>query len=407
MLAVASAALVGGCVRGRNPDALTLWAMSYEGDYSPLLMPDFTHRTGIDVEVQSLPWTAAHEKLLTAYAGGSLPDVLMLPNGWIGEFAMVGAIAPVANVALLGDLLPAMRRSVTVGDQPYGVPWSVGPMMQFYRRDLLAEAGYRVPPSDWEGWRRMGFALKRRRPDSYAYLMLLNWWETLFTFIAQTGVDPLRDGATRGNFRDPAVRAALAFYVSLFTDGLAPRVLSTEVQDPLAAFAQGYFAVYPSPPSLLLDLKRRSAELAADRWSVARMPGPHGPGAVSGGSAALAVSRHTRRPADAWRLVAHLTSRASELRMQSLIGNLPARESAWRSPQLATSLFKPFAEQLRYPVNGIAVIEGERIRIEVQLVAERVVRGQLTIDQGAAEMDRRVDQLLAKRRALVDAGKIA
>ena len=53
---------------------LSLWAMSYEGDYSPMLMPAFTRATGITVDVQSLPWTAAHEKLLTAFAGGSLPD---------------------------------------------------------------------------------------------------------------------------------------------------------------------------------------------------------------------------------------------------------------------------------------------------------------------------------------------
>ncbi|MGJ3629593.1 hypothetical protein AB5I41_27125 [Sphingomonas sp. MMS24-JH45] len=44
--------------------------MSYEGDYSPLLMPAFTRATGIAVEVQTLPWTAAHEKLLTASGRG-------------------------------------------------------------------------------------------------------------------------------------------------------------------------------------------------------------------------------------------------------------------------------------------------------------------------------------------------
>ena len=34
------------------------------------------------VEVQQLPWTAAHQKLLTAFAGDSLPDVAQLGNTW-------------------------------------------------------------------------------------------------------------------------------------------------------------------------------------------------------------------------------------------------------------------------------------------------------------------------------------
>lgn len=381
--------------------------MSYEGDYSPLLMPAFTRATGIPVEVQSLPWTAAHEKLLTAHAGGSLPDVMMLPNGWVGEFAMIGALAEVADTSLVADMFPGTLETTRWRGRDFAVPWSVAPQVQFYRRDLLAQAGYDAPPTDWAGWRAMGLALKRRRPDEYAFLLLLNWWDALFTFLGQTGEQPLRDEDTRGNFRTVGAREALAFYVSLFADGLAPKAASTEVQDPLAAFAQGYFTIYPSGPSLLLDLHRRRAEISPELWGTARMPGPRGPGAASGVSASLCVSRTTRRPDAAWALVRHMASPASELRFQRLIGNLPARRSAWTSPQLATPVLASFAEQMLEPAYGPNIIEWERIRTDVQLVAERVVRGLLTIDEGLAMMDVRTDRLLAKRRALIDAGKLA
>ena len=407
VLAGAAATGLSACTARRDPNALRLWAMSYEGDYSPHLMPAFTRATGIPVEVQSLPWTAAHEKLLTAHAGGALPDVMMLPNGWVGEFALVGAIAPVADGALLGDLFPATLATVEQGGVAHAVPWSVAPQVQFYRRDLLADAGYDAPPEDWAGWREMGRRLKRRRPDDYAFLMLLNWWDALFTFASQTGTPLLRERDTRGNFRNPAFREALAFYRSLFDEGLAPPIVSTEMQDPLAAFAQGYFAIYPSGPSLLLDLHRRRSEIAADRWGVARMPGPRGPGPVSGVSAALAVSRTSTRPDAAWALVRHMTSAATELRFQTLIGNLPARRSAWSDPQLTAPALAPFAAQMLDLSVDPNIVEWERVRIEVQLIAERVVRHLMTIDEGLATMDRRVDQLLAKRRALVQAGKLA
>ena len=253
----------------------------------------------------------------------------------------------------------------------------------------------------------MGRAIKRRKPDDFAFLMLLNWWDALFTFLGQVDAAPLRDHDTRGNFRNDGAREALAFYVSLFEEGLAPRVLSTEVQDPVAAFAQGYFAVFPYGPTLMLDLHRRRAEIAPERWGTARMPGPSGPGAASSVSASLAVSATTPRPAAARALLRHMTSPASELRFQQLIGNLPATRAAWSSPDLALPVLRPFAEQMLAPTHDPRIVEWERIRIEVQLVAEQVVRGGMTIDQGLADMDARADRILAQRRALVDAGKIA
>lgn len=398
-----------GCAGGgaRDPDALRFWAMGYEGDYSPHLMPAFTAATGVHVEVQSLPWTAAHEKLLTAFAGDALPDAMMLPNGWVAEFAMIGAVTPADDPGLAADMFPGVLETVSYGGRPYAVPWSVAPQMQFFRRDLLADVGYDEPPGDWGAWQDMGLKLKRRRPDSYAVLLYLNWPDALLTFAGQTGARPLRDHDTRGNFSSPEFREALAFYQSLFDLGLAPVALSTAIQDPLGAFAQGLFAIYPSGPALLLDLRRRAAEIPRDRWDVRRLPGPGGPGQASGVSGALAVSSRTRRPELARALVRHLSSAHSEVRVQYLIGNLPARRSAWNDPRMADPVLRPFAEQMRAPAGAPNIVEWERIRAEVQLSAERVVRGLLTLDEGLADMDRRADRVLARRRALVNEGKIA
>lgn len=407
MLALLPALAVGGCGAAVGVTPLRVWAMSYEGDYSPFLMSDFTAATGIPVDVQSLPTTAAHEKLLTAHAGNALPDVLMLFNGWIREFAMIGAVAPVPSPALTAGLVPGLRDALRIDGADYAVPWSVAPQVQYFRRDIVAAAGYATPPLDWAGWLQMARAIKRRRPDDYVFLMLLNWPTALLTMMTQAGATMLRDQATRGNFRSDPVRHAFAFYAQLFAEGLAPRASSTEVQDPLAAFAQGYFAIWPSSPTTLLDLSRRAGEIPATRWGTARLAGPNGPGPVSGDSASLCVAAGTTRPAAAWALVRHMTSRASELTFQRMIGNLPARIDAWDSPQLAQPVLAAFREQMTQPAPIPPAVEWERIQVEVQLAAERVVRGLQTIDEALTALDDRVDRLLAQRRALVDAGKIA
>lgn len=407
ILAGAAGLAISACTKRPDGPALRFWATSYEGDYSPHLMTAFTAATGITVDVQSVPSTAAHEKMLTAHAGGALPDVFMLPSGWAGEFAMIGAIAPVPSPELIADTVPAALALAQVGGRNFAVPWSIAPLVQFFRRDLLRDAGYGTAPGTWSAWRQMGRAIKRRRPDEFAFLTLLNWPDTLFSMLYQTRATMLRDRDTRGNFRTPEAHVAFAFYLSLFSEGLAPRALSTEVQDPLAALAQGRFAVWPSWPTLLLDLRRRSTELPPERWGAARMPGPNGPGATAMIAANLCVSANTPQPEAAWALVRHLTSSKSELRFQHLIGNLPARASAWRAPQMQAPVLRPFAEQMRQPGVAPKIVEWERIQIEVQLVAERMVRGQLTIPQALETIDTRIDLVLAKRRALLDAGRIA
>lgn len=386
-------------------EPLRLWAMSWEGDYSPLLMPAFTAATGIEVEVQSLPTTASHEKLLIATAGGALPDAFMLFNGWVPEFATIGAIAPVPSPAIVADVFPGVLAATRVGARDYAVPWSVAPQVNFYRRDLLAAVGYDAPPDDWPGLRTMALKLKRRRPDDYVFLMLLNWPTALVNILSQAGVKPLRDRDTRANFSTPEGREAFAWYASLFADGLAPKALSTEVQDPVAAFAQGYFAIWPSGPTTLRDLAQRN--VPRERWGTAICAGPRGPARLSGLSASLCVSATTPRQAEAWALVRHLTSSPSELHFQRAIGNLPANAAAWGSPQMKQPVLDAFARQMRLPAVDPKVIEWEQIQLQIQFAAERMVRGVETLPEALAGLDVRVDRILAKRRALVDAGKLA
>ncbi|MGZ3546427.1 MAG: extracellular solute-binding protein, partial [Gemmatimonadaceae bacterium] len=62
-----------------NKTTLRIWAMGREGEVLSQLIPGFEkEHPDIHVEVQQIPWTAAHEKLLTAYVGDATPDIAML-----------------------------------------------------------------------------------------------------------------------------------------------------------------------------------------------------------------------------------------------------------------------------------------------------------------------------------------
>jgi multiple sugar transport system substrate-binding protein len=408
LLALPLAAAIPACARRR--DAVRIWAMSTEGENLPVLTHGFERETGIAVDVEPVPWTAGHEKLLTAYAGGTLPDVMMLSVPWVAEFEMLGAIAPVPAAArsLLDDQFAGVRAQVRTGGRDHVVPWTIGPQAQFYRRDILEDAGHAAPPPDWAGWKRMGHAIKARHPDRYVVLMMLNWPEHLFSFASQMPDRPLRERDTRGNFSSPGFREALGFYKSIFDERLAPAVLSTEIGDQYVLFAQGWFAILPGAPYVVGDLRRRAAMIREARWATAPMPGPAGVTAGVVGANSLAVSATSRDPARAWALIGYLCRADVQERFHALIGDLPSRPSAWDRPGLARdTTVAAFRAQVEHVSPQPAIPEWQHVMDEVQLVAERMVRGQLTVSAAAAEMDRRADLILAKRRWLIDKGRIA
>lgn len=406
-LGLAIGASLAACGR-RNDGRLTWWAVGTTGENAPLLLPPFERATGLGVDVQAVPWTGAHEKLLTGFAGRSLPDVMMLQSSWLPELALVGAlIPPPPRSSLLTGQLPGTLASVTVGGRAMAVPWTTDSWVQFYRRDLLAEAGYDAPPLAWAEWLRMARQIRRRHPDRYATLHLIDWPEPLLAFAMQQPERLLRDRDTRGNFSTPGFRAALAFYKSIYDEQLSPLVSGAEAGDTYLALRRGWMAILPSSSVTIGDLRRRTSLFPPASWSAVATPGPAGAATAMARGVALAVSRDARDPEAAWRLIRFLCEATTQQRLYGLTGDLPTRGEAWSGGLADSPITRVFAEQIARSTAPPAVPEWERIVGEMQLVAEQTVRGQFDVAAATREIDRRVDRILLKRRWLLDRGRIA
>ena len=85
---------VAAC-RVEDPDRVTVdfWGIGREGEVVRELLPDFhAEHPNIRIRVQQIPWTAAHEKLLTAFVGDAMPDIAQLGNTWVPEFELLGGL---------------------------------------------------------------------------------------------------------------------------------------------------------------------------------------------------------------------------------------------------------------------------------------------------------------------------
>jgi len=400
---VGSAALVlGGC--GRD-DALKFWAIGNEAASLPQLLPAL----GLGgIEVQALPWSGAHQKLLTGFVGHSLPDLAQVGNSWIAELAALGAIDP-APADLASDQFDAVLDSNRIEGRLVAVPWYVDTRVQFYRKDLFARAGYDTPPLDWKGWKAALARIRARQGgDTYGVLMPLDEFEHLQMFALSAGARFLRDDETRGDFTSPEFIAALAFYKSLFDDRLAPVVTGAQIANRWAEFARGWFATYPSGPWMIGEMRSRLPATLQESWGTAPNPGPVGPGAAAPGGSSLVVFARGTRKLEAWEAVRRLLRPQAQLSLHHATGDLPARRSVWTDAALAgDAVVAPFARQLELARPLPKVPEWERIVTEMQLVADRMVRGEFTVRDAAAEMDARVDVVLTKRRWMLDRGQTA
>lgn len=134
---------IAGCAR-RPHSGLDFWAMGAEAENMPALLSALP-RTGLpSVRVQPLPWSAAHEKLLTSFAGSSLPDLGQVGNSWIAELTAIGAIEPVPAglEAMVAGQFPGVVDTNRIDGRLMALPWYVDTRLQFYRRDLFERAGF-------------------------------------------------------------------------------------------------------------------------------------------------------------------------------------------------------------------------------------------------------------------------
>ena len=403
--------LLAGCAKPEQGTTLRFWAMGREAEVVGELVREFeAENPGIRVEVQNIPWTAAHEKLLTAYAADGLPDLCQLGNTWIPEFATLQALTPLqpfvdaSGEVAPQDYFPGIWTTNVVDGQLVGIPWYVDTRLLFYRKDLLRDAGYDHPPRDWAEWEQMNAALKQRMgPDRYPVLMPLNEFEPQLSLALQQDDPLLRENDTRGNFRSPGFRRALGFYANMYAQGWAPKMSETQISNVWDEFFRGFTVFYLSGPWNIREFNKRQPPSLQGEWGTAPLPGPHGPGAGIAGGTSLVIFKSSRHKQAAWKLVEFLSRPAMQQRLHAIIGDLPPRRSAWRSPQLADDpLAAAFGDQLERVKPTPQVLEWERIAQEMRLVTEQVVRGGLVQDAAVERLDARVDDILAKRRWIVE-----
>jgi multiple sugar transport system substrate-binding protein len=370
---------------------LTVWAMGAEGEKLPVLAEDFMAEfPGVEVGVEAVPWDQAHQKLLTAVAGGETPDISQMGTTWMAEMAETGALAetPEDLAGRSAEYWEAAWSTVAIDDTVYGAPWYVDTRVLFYRTDLLQEAGIEQPPATWEELKQAAVALQEQAGTRYGIGMHPR--ADFLPYIWQAGGTVYEDGEFK--LDSPEVVEALTWYSSFFKEGLAPT--DPEATDVHQAFIQGDVPMFFSGPWSIGLINEQGGPEMEGKWAVTLMPENKTRTSFVGGSA-LAVFEDSENKDAAWAFVEYLTRPEVQAKWYVETGDLPALKAAWESGELATDeKLQVFGQQLEDAKAPPAIPEWAEVDEAINDHLEEVTIGDTPPEEAAAAMQQTAESIV-------------
>ncbi|MDA4848559.1 ABC transporter substrate-binding protein [Hoeflea poritis] len=305
----------------------------------------------VSVEIVSLPWGSAFEKLATMVAGGDIPDVVEMPDTWAALYAgsdqLVSLADHVSGWEHAGTLT---EKTVAMGSQAgdlYMIPYGFYLRAMFYNKKLLAEAGVESPPKTMEEFMAAAAAVSEL-DGKYGYCLRggpggTNGWIMFAASMNGTNEFFTEDGKSRIN--EPGAVEGIQFMLDIYQKGYAPKdSVNWGFNEIVAGFYSGTCAFLDQDPDALIAIAER---MPAEDFAVIPMPlGPSGKAFPTIGFSGWSIFKATEHEQEAFDLIAALSSPEANKTWAKRVGVIPIHKGADQDPYFQTEQFKGWFEEL-------------------------------------------------------------
>ncbi len=162
-----------------GPVTISFWnaynAQAEEPYVEKTLIPAFeASHPDIKVQPVNIPYDQFHQKLLTAIAGGTAPDVARLDIIWVPEFANLGALVPLDQSmsdfnTYKGAVFPGPLSTTSYQGHYYGLPLDTNTRVLIYSKAVFQQAGIANPPATIDEFLADCAKIKALGADHYCY----------------------------------------------------------------------------------------------------------------------------------------------------------------------------------------------------------------------------------------------
>ena len=318
------------------------------------LIPEFEKETGIRVDVENYEENQLTQKLTVEFtSGASTVDVFMTRplqegrlfyrNKWYHNLNQYLS-APGWDWA---DYPKSTVEAVTLNEDIYAIPIVTEWKTLFYRKDLFAKAGLKVPTT----FEELEEAARRLHdPANDMYGIVLRGQRgaavTQFSsFLYSHGGDFIKDG--KCVIDSPEAVEAFKYYGRLLHDYGPPGVTNMSWPQAQALFASGKVAMWADASVLIAGIIDAEKSVVADQVGVAIFPaGPAGAKPFQVVPWSVAIAAQSRQKEAALEFLKWATSKTMAKTAQ-LGGLTMARNSVWNDPEIAKHIYPGLAESAR------------------------------------------------------------
>ena len=311
---------------------------------------------GIKVEVISLPWGQAFEKFLSMVQAGETPDIVEMPERWVGLYANNSQLEDLgpylkdwAEAATLGDR--AKEFGSTVKNTQYMIPYGYYINAMFYNKKMFAEAGLSGPPQTMDEFAADAKKISELGNGKYGYCLRggPGAFGSIQQFLNNMDGKPgyfNEDGTS--TFNEEGSVKGLQMMQDIYMKGWAPKdSITWGFNELVTGFYTGTCAMLNQDPDALIGIAEK---MNADDFAVAPWPvGPNGKAYPALGYAGWAMLADSPAKQESWKVMSFLLDNKQNLGWAKTVGVMPIHNGAEQDEHFKTEQFKGWFDELQNP----------------------------------------------------------
>ncbi len=390
------------------------------------LSEDFTAKNpGIELDWVTLEENVLRQRVTTDVATkGGQYDIMTIGTYEVPIWARQGWLVPLDDLPAsydVDDILPAIRKGLTVDGKLYAAPFYGESSMVMYRKDLMEKAGLVMPEAPtWDFIAKAARAMTDKENGVYGICLRgkAGWGENMALLTATANSFGARwfDMDWKPQFDSAAWKKALTFYIDLMNDAGPPGASSNGFNENLALFQSGKCGIWIDATVAAAFVTNPEDSKVADKVGFALAPdtglGKRGNWVWAWSLAIPTSSQHVEA---AKKFIAWATSKEYLALVASKEGwaNVPpgTRTSLYANPEYAKVPFasmtlksiesadptKPTVDPVPYVgIQFVAIPEFQGMATAIGQQFAAALAGTLSVDQALANAQNLADRTMRK-----------
>jgi multiple sugar transport system substrate-binding protein len=351
----------------------------------------------IKVEQVAVPYDSLHQKLLTATAGGTLPDVVRSDIIWVPELANLGVLAALDKQlkdfkSIARGTFPGALATNAWKGHYYGLPLDTNTRVLMYNTDALAEAGMTSPPKTWGQLQVLANRLKGKSTAAFADGGTSGW--SILPWIWSGGGTLTNKTLTKatGYLNGAKSVAAVQFWVNMHRQGEAKFGNVDGGAQTSDGLAQAKYATILDGPWMFPIFAGQYPSFKLKTGLVPKGPGGKSISVVGGEDVVMTSSSgHKTQAAE---FIRFLISKRAQTEMAK-VGQMSIRKDLKAALTKIHPYYGIFIDQLATARPRTPHPQWPKMDSIIDTYVAKAIKGDMTVKEALTEAARQIDALLA------------